>query len=81
MKTYSRKMAERGQVTVPKALRDRFALRPRTEVEFATDGNVIVLRKKARGLNLQKWKGKARKSFAELGYRSVESYIESVRGR
>ena len=81
MKIYSRKMAERGQVTVPKALRDRFALGPRTEVEFATDGNVIVLRKKARVLNLDKWKGKAKKSFAKLGYRSVESYIESVRGR
>jgi AbrB family looped-hinge helix DNA binding protein len=81
MKIYSRKMAERGQITVPKALRDRFALGPRTEVEFATDGEVIVLRKKARGLNLDKWKGKAKKSFAKLGYRSVESYIESVRGR
>ena len=81
MKFYSRKMAERGQVTVPKALRDRFALGPRSEVEFATDGNVIVLRKKARRLNLEKWKGKAKKSFARLGYRSVESYIESVRGR
>ena len=81
MKTYERRMAERGQVTVPKALRDRFALGPRTEVEFATDGKIIVLRKKARSLNLEKWKGRARKSFAKLGYRSVDSYIESVRGR
>jgi len=68
-------------VTVPKALRDRFDLGPRTEVEFATDGEVIVLRKKPRKLDLEKWKGKARKSFAKLGYRSVDSYIESVRGR
>ena len=81
MKTYSRRIAERGQVTVPKALRDRFALGPHTEVEFATDGKIIVLRKKAGNLNLEKWKGKARKSFAKLGYRSVDSYIESVRGR
>ena len=81
MKTYSRRMAERGQVTVPKALRDRFALGPRTEVEFATDGKIIVLRKKAPSLDLKKWKGKARKSFAKLGYGSVDSYIENVRGR
>jgi AbrB family looped-hinge helix DNA binding protein len=81
MKIYSRKMAERGQITVPKALRDRLALGPRTEVEFATDGDVIMLRKKSGGLNLGKWKGKAKKSFAKLGYRSIESYIESVRGR
>src|SRR5919197_1423483 len=67
MKTYSRKIAERGQVTVPKELRDRFALQPHTEVEFASDGEIILLRKKARGMDLEKWKGKARKIFAELG--------------
>jgi len=81
MKTYWRKIAERGQVTVPKALRDQFALQPQTEVEFASDGEIIVLRKKGRSLNLERWKGKARKSFARLGYRSVDSYVESVRGR
>jgi AbrB family looped-hinge helix DNA binding protein len=81
MKTYSRRIAERGQVTVPKELRDRFALEPRTEVEFATDGEIILLRKKARSMDLDKWKGKAKKSFAKLGYRSVDSYVESVRGR
>ncbi len=74
-------MGDRGQVTVPKALRNRFALNPRTEVEFATDGEIIVLRKKRGSLNLEKWKGKARKSFAKLGYHSVDSYIASVRGR
>ncbi len=81
MKTYSRKIAERGQVTLPKELRDRFALEPRTEVEFATDGEIIVLRKKGRSLDLEKWIGKARKSLARLGYRSVDAYVESVRGR
>jgi AbrB family looped-hinge helix DNA binding protein len=81
MKTYSRKIAERGQVTVPKELRDRFALQPHTEVEFASDGEIILLRKKARSMDLEKWKGKARKIFAKLGYRSVDAYVESVRGR
>jgi len=74
-------MAERGQVTVPKELRDRFALQPHTEVEFASDGEIILLRKKARSMNLEKWKGKVGENFAKLGYRSVDSYVESVRGR
>ena len=81
MKTYYRKITERGQVTVPKELRERFALEPGSEVEFATDGKVILLRKKARRLDLEKWKGKARKSLAKLGYGSVDAYVESVRGR
>ena len=77
----TKRIAERGQVTVPKELRDRFALQPHTEVEFASDGEIILLRKKARSMNLEKWKGKVRKNFAKLGYRSVDSYVESVRGR
>ena len=58
MKTYSRKIAERGQVTVPKELRDRFALQPHTEVEFASDGEIILLRKKARSMNQKSGKGR-----------------------
>ena len=81
MKTFVRKMADRGQVTLPKALRERFGLGPQTYVEFAVDGERITLRKKAAPLDLNKWKGKARKSFSKLGYRSVDSYIESIRGR
>ncbi len=68
-------------MTVPKALRDQFGLGPQTEVEFKTDGRVIVLRKKGGKLNLDKWRGKARRSFARLGFRSVDAYLESVRGR
>lgn len=30
----SMKVGERGQVTIPKAIREKFRLRPATEVEF-----------------------------------------------
>ena len=75
------KIGERGQVTVPKEIRDRFALGAKAEVEFQVINGHIVLRKKPKELKLEKWKGRCKKSFARLGYASVDKFIEDVRGR
>lgn len=75
------KIGERGQVTIPKDIRDRFGLSPETEVEFQVVGGSIVLKKAPRKLNLAKWKGRCGKTFAKLGYTSADKYIEDVRGR
>ncbi len=75
------KIGERGQVTIPKDLRDRFGLKPETEVEFQVVDNSILLRKKPRELPLDRWKGRCRKRFAELGYSRVDDFIEDIRGR
>jgi AbrB family looped-hinge helix DNA binding protein len=75
------KVGERGQVTIPKDLRERFGLGPATEVEFRVVGNSMVLAKKPKKLNLRRWKGRCRESFQKLGYASVDAFIEDVRGR
>ena len=75
------KVGERGQVTIPKEIRDRFGLGPDSEVEFAVIRDSIVLKKAATKLNLAKWKGRCKDSFAKLGYSSVDKFIEDVRGR
>lgn len=75
------KIGERGQVTIPKEIRDRFGLRAETEVEFHVSNGAIVLRKAPRKLNLGKWKGRCKKSLAELGYSSADEFIEDIRGR
>ena len=75
------KIGERGQVTIPKSLRERFGLEPETEVEFQVVNNSILLRKKPRKLALTRWKGRCRKSFEELGFARVVDFIEDVRGR
>ena len=75
------KVGERGQVTIPKDIRDRFGIVPEVEVEFAVVENLIVLRKKPKKLNLRKWKGRCKESFAKLGYASVDKFIEDIRGR
>ena len=74
------KIGERGQVTMPKDLLERFGLKPETEVEFQVVNNSILLRKKPGKLNWTRWKGRCRKSFKELGYTRVDEFIEDVRG-
>lgn len=38
-------VAERGQVTIPKDLRDRLGIRPGTTLEFAAKDGVLIARK------------------------------------
>ncbi len=75
------KIGERGQVTIPKDIRDQFALGPDTEVEFSVVSGSIVLRKAPRKLNLAKWKGHCGETFAKLGYSSVDQFVDDIRGR
>jgi AbrB family looped-hinge helix DNA binding protein len=44
------RIGERGQVTIPKAIRDRFGLHAKTEVEFRLEAGVIVLKRVRRNL-------------------------------
>ena len=75
------RIGERGQVTIPKEIREQFGLGPETEVEFHVIGGSIVLKKAPRKLKLSKWKGRCGDTFAKLGYTSVDNFINDVRGR
>ena len=75
------KIGERGQVTIPKEIRERLNITREMEVIFqVVDGN-IVLRKVPRKLNIRKWKGRCKDSFAEFGNPPVDSFIGAIRGR
>ena len=75
------KIGERGQVTIPKVIREQFGLGPETEIEFSVAGGAIVLKKAPKKLNLSKWKGRCSRAFDKLGYSSVDQFIDDVRGR
>ena len=75
------KVGERGQITIPKKIRDEFGFAPATEVEFQVVSGSIVLKKTPKKLNLGKWKGHSKASFEKLGYSSVDKFIDDVRGR
>jgi AbrB family looped-hinge helix DNA binding protein len=75
------KVGDRGQVTMPKEIRDRFGLGPETYVDFQIIGGTNVLKKAPKKLDLRKWKGRCNDSFADFGYSSVDSFVDDVRGR
>jgi AbrB family looped-hinge helix DNA binding protein len=75
------KIGERGQVTIPKEIREQFGLVPETDVEFRVVNGSIVLKKRPKKLNFGKWKGRCRQSFSELGYSSIDSFVDDLRGR
>jgi antitoxin PrlF len=58
------KINRKGQVTIPKALREALGLRPQSEVDFIREGDRVYLRKATtlanRGARLvAAWQGKA----------------------
>jgi bifunctional DNA-binding transcriptional regulator/antitoxin component of YhaV-PrlF toxin-antitoxin module len=70
------KMTDRGTVTVPKHLRERYGLGPNVDVEFVADEKGLILKKKAKGHDpVSKWRGVLRTPL------DVDAYIEEVRGR
>jgi AbrB family looped-hinge helix DNA binding protein len=42
-------VTDKGQVTIPKELRDRLGIEPGSDVEFEAKGETLVLRKTDRG--------------------------------
>lgn len=77
----SMKVGERGQVTIPKDIRERFGIGPDTEVEFSIERGQILLRKRAPELPLREWKGYCAPKFRKAGYHGVDAYLNQVRGK
>jgi antitoxin PrlF len=69
-------ISEKGQVTIPKAVRDRLGLRAGTIVDFqAVEGKLVGV-KAAPTDPLRKWMGRGR---LPVGL-NVDSYLKQVRG-
>jgi antitoxin PrlF len=68
------KVAERGQVTIPKSLRDRLGIRPGTILEFDEDhGKLIAV--KATGLDV------VDQAYGKLGHgRRTKTVMQELRG-
>jgi len=70
------KISERGQVTVPKPLRDRFGLYKNVEVEMISTKEGILIQKHSRSRH------PVDSVYGILGKPSdTDKYIEEVRGR
>ena len=51
-------VSEKGQVTIPKEIRDRLALNPGTVLEFVAEKGQLIGRKKEETDVFEKWRGR-----------------------
>ncbi len=72
------KIGERGQVTIPKDLRDKYGLGKDVDVEFVDEGNGIRIVKRSEGARrVARLRGRIKLKYGT----SVDDYIEEIRGR
>lgn len=72
------RVTSKGQVTVPKALRERFGITAETEVEFREVRGQLVLVAKRRRSPVERLRGRLKR--LPVG-RTVDEYIAQIRGR
>jgi antitoxin PrlF len=69
-------VSEKGQITIPKKIRDVLGIRPGTVLNVSATGGRLVAIKQERQDPFNKWRGKGRLP----GGLSVDEYLERVRG-
>ena len=68
-------VSEKGQVTIPKACRERLGLKPGSVLDFvARDGKLIAVKQTPEDV-FRKWRGKAKLP----GGLSVDQYLDTIR--
>lgn len=72
------RISERGQITIPKALRDRFGMNRNVEVEITPTEDGLLIRKRVAGEHpVDRVAGVLDGVFGE----DIDAYIEEIRGR
>ena len=70
------KIGERGQVTIPKSIREKYGLLPQIEVDFLPKETGVLIRKKTQHVSpVDQVYGILQKNVR------TDPYIESIRGR
>ena len=83
---YQSKLGERGQVVIPKPIRDNLGLNKNSAIEFELKGATVTLRpsrdQEMRNFDLaiKKYGGSLRQAFLAKGYKSVDEYLDETRG-
>ena len=74
------KLTSKGQVTIPKAVRDKLGVKPGDVVEFVADREGVHVRRKfdakAFDAAIEKWSG----YIKDLDGMTVDEYIREMRG-
>ncbi len=69
-------VSEKGQVTIPKPVRDRLGLRPGSSIEFRAENGRLVGSKSVPEDVFRKWRGRGRLPSGM----TVDTYLARARG-
>lgn len=72
------RVTSKGQVTVPKRIRDALGIRPGSEVEFELQGGQAVLRRRPADEALRRWRGRLKATEVAP---DTDALLEQLRGR
>ena len=70
-------ITSKGQITIPKDVRDALGLTPGSEVEISVEAGRAILRKRLSPAVLQRWRGRLR---GKLPANSVDEFLDELRG-
>lgn len=70
------KLSSKGQITIPKDIRELLALEPGDEVEFDTVGEHVVMRKATSGIDWDRVYG-----VIDFGGRTTDQIMAEIRPR
>jgi len=69
-------VSEKGQITIPKSVRDRLGIVPGTVLEIESEAGRLIGTKRESGDVIDKWRGAVRLP----GGLSTDAYLERTRG-
>ncbi|MEM8952712.1 MAG: AbrB/MazE/SpoVT family DNA-binding domain-containing protein [Verrucomicrobiota bacterium] len=71
------KVSEKGQVTIPKKLREQLGIRPGAVLQFEEQAGKLVAAKSIPENPFEKWVGKGALPFGK----SIDEYLDTIRDR
>jgi AbrB family looped-hinge helix DNA binding protein len=82
---FESKVGERGQVVIPKAIRDNLGISKHTAIVFEMEGAKVSLSPKRDMRNFElamsRYGGSLRKQMLAEGYASTDELMKDIRGR
>lgn len=70
------KVTSKGQITVPKSVRERLGLQPGDVLEFVEDAGRMIIRRRDQGSRFRKYRGHLR----QLAGRDTDAVVAELRG-
>ena len=71
------RVTQKGQVTIPQNIRDKFSFHPGTKVQFQIRKNTVILIKAQEGNKFLNWLGKGKRHNKQ----DIDAMVNQLRGR